>query len=105
MSTKVLFITPPFTQLNTAYPATAYLTGFLKEKGIETNQCDLSIEVFNALFTKEFIIKIFKEAQLNNSFEFTKVWQQRQEYIDKVDTIISYLQHHEVTKAYQILSH
>jgi len=105
MSTKVLFITPPFTQLNTAYPATAYLTGFLKEKGVETNQCDLSIEVFNALFTKEFIIKIFKEAQLNNSFEFTKVWQQRQEYIDKVDTIISYLQHHEVTKAYQILSH
>mgnify|MGYP000383148432 CR=1 FL=1 len=28
MQTKLLFITPPFTQLNTAYPASAYLKGF-----------------------------------------------------------------------------
>ena len=105
MSTKVLFITPPFTQLNTAYPATAYLTGFLQEKGVSVNQCDLSIELFNNLFTKDFITKIFNEAENNNSLEFNLVWQQKESYIDKVETIISFLQNHEVTKAYQILSY
>ena len=105
MSTKVLFITPPFTQLNTAYPATAYLTGFLQEKGVNVDQCDLSIELFNALFTKDFILKIFDEAAVNDSYEFPLVWQQRAEYIHKVETVIAYLQNHEVTTAYQILSY
>ena len=105
MSTKVLFITPPFTQLNTAYPATAYLTGFLQEKEVSVNQCDLSIELFNNLFTKDFITKIFNEAENNNSLEFNLVWQQKESYIDKVETIISFLQNHEVTKAYKILSY
>ena len=88
---KVLFITPPFTQLNTAYPATAYLTGFLQEKEVSVNQCDLSIELFNNLFTKDFITKIFNEAENNNSLEFNLVWQQKESYIDKVEIIISFL--------------
>lgn len=29
---KILLLTPPLTQLNTPYPATAYLTGFLRER-------------------------------------------------------------------------
>ena len=33
---KVFFITPPFTQLNTPYPATAYLKGFLNTKNLLT---------------------------------------------------------------------
>ena len=46
MAIKTLLITPPFTQLNTPYPATAYLKGFLDEKGVLVDQCDLSIEFF-----------------------------------------------------------
>jgi len=30
---RVLSIIPPMTQLNTPYPSTAYLTGFLRERG------------------------------------------------------------------------
>jgi hypothetical protein len=41
----VLFITPPFTQLNTPYPATAYLKGFLNTQDINSYQTDLGIEV------------------------------------------------------------
>ena len=33
MSIKTLLVTPPFTQLNTPYPATAYLKGFFDAKG------------------------------------------------------------------------
>lgn len=102
MPVKTLLITPPFTQLNTPYPATAYLKGFLDEQGLAVAQCDLSIELFNKVFTKNFIQSVFNEAASNESIEFQLVWEQRNEYINKVDFVIKYLQHHEVTAAYQI---
>ena len=51
----VLLITPPFTQLNTPYPATAYLKGYFDHIGVESHQCDLSIELFNEVFSSQFI--------------------------------------------------
>ena len=41
----ILFLTPPFVQLNTPYPATPSLVGFLAERGYDCTQRDLSIEV------------------------------------------------------------
>ncbi len=48
---RVLALTPPMTQLNTPYPATAYLTGFLRSRGLDAVQQDLAIELFHALFS------------------------------------------------------
>src|SRR5690242_3970171 len=44
MATRVLLIIPPLTQLNTPYPATAYLTGFLKSRGYAMGQDSVSAE-------------------------------------------------------------
>ena len=104
MSTKVLLVTPPFTQLNTPYPATMYLKGFLQSKAISVSQCDLSIELFRSIFTNSFIRNIFQEADKLKSYEHQLVWIQRAEYIDKVDLVINYLQNQEVTAAYQIIN-
>ena len=41
------------TQLNTPYPATAYLTGFLKQEGYSVSQRDLAIELFLTLLSKQ----------------------------------------------------
>lgn len=41
------------TQLNTPYPATAYLTGFLKQEGYSVAQRDLAIELFLTLLSKQ----------------------------------------------------
>lgn len=60
MNKPVLLITPPFTQLNTPYPATAYLKGFFNTKGIESVQADLGIEVTIALFNKQGLEKLFQ---------------------------------------------
>ncbi len=103
MSVNTLLVTPPFSQLNTPYPATAYLKGFLQEKKVPTVQCDLSIELFSSVFTSNFIQKIFDVAQSHNSYEYPLVWQLREEYIHKVEVVIKYLQKQEVTQAYQIL--
>jgi radical SAM superfamily enzyme YgiQ (UPF0313 family) len=40
---RILSIIPPMTQLNTPYPSTAYLTGFLRSRGFKAQQADLSI--------------------------------------------------------------
>ena len=52
---KIWLITPPLTQLNTPYPATAFLSGFLREKGFEVAQTDLGIELVSRIFTRSFI--------------------------------------------------
>jgi len=40
---RVLSIIPPMTQLNTPYPSTAYLTGFLRSRGMQAAQADLAL--------------------------------------------------------------
>jgi hypothetical protein len=51
---RVLLVTPPMTQLNTPYPATAYLTGFLRlhaqDLGLQLTQADASLTLFLRLF-------------------------------------------------------
>ena len=59
---KVLLVTPPMTQINTPYPATAYLTSFLQSKGHQIQQVDLSLELALKLFSKEGLAKLKAEA-------------------------------------------
>lgn len=59
MPIKTLLITPPFTQLNTPYPATPYLKGFLKSQGYEAFQVDIGIELINTIFSREGFQKLF----------------------------------------------
>ncbi len=42
-SLRVLAVIPPMTQLNTPYPSTAYLTGFLRSRAIDAVQEDLAL--------------------------------------------------------------
>ncbi len=52
-SLRVLSLIPPMTQLNTPYPSTAYLTGFLRAQGIDAVQEDLALALVLTLFTPE----------------------------------------------------
>jgi len=48
---RVLSLIPPMTQLNTPYPSTAYLTGFLRSRDIHAAQEDLALALVLALFS------------------------------------------------------
>ncbi len=48
---RVLSIIPPMTQLNTPYPSTAYLTGFLRSRGVAALQEDLALGLVLRLFS------------------------------------------------------
>ena len=52
-SLRVLSIIPPMTQLNTPYPSTAYLTGFLRGRGVDAVQEDLALGLVLAMLTPQ----------------------------------------------------
>ena len=102
----LLLITPPFTQLNTPYPATAYIKGFLNTKHISSHQIDLGIEVILELFSKGGIKKIFsKEIDIQAISENSqRIYALREEYIKTIDQVILFLQTKNPTLARQICS-
>jgi hypothetical protein len=55
---RLLLVTPPMTQLNTPYPATAYLTGHLKSRGWDVRQADPALELVLRLFSREGLTRI-----------------------------------------------
>jgi hypothetical protein len=105
LSTKVLFITPPFTQLNTPYPATAYLKGFLNTLQIKSHQADLGIEVILKLFSKKGLAEVFAIAAQKAddlSENSARILRMKTPYLQTIDTVIDFLQDKNPTLAYRI---
>lgn len=98
----LLLITPPFTQLNTPYPATAYIKGFLNTKNISSYQMDLGIEVILALFSESGIRKVFEKDLISSSENSARIYALREEYIKTVDQVVLFLQNKNPTIARQI---
>ncbi len=48
---RVLCLIPPMTQLNTPYPASAYLSGFLRSRGVDARQDDLALKLVLSLLS------------------------------------------------------
>ncbi|OSZ79060.1 radical SAM protein [Chitinophagaceae bacterium IBVUCB1] len=104
MSAPVLLITPPFTQLNTPYPATAYLKGFLNTKGIAAVQADMGIEVTLALFCKLGLQRLFASIPANGDYSVNakRIIALQNDYIQTIDAVISFLQGRNPTLAHLI---
>ncbi|NBR55524.1 MAG: radical SAM protein [Chitinophagia bacterium] len=109
MESPVLLITPPFTQLNTPYPATAYLKGFFNTKNIATVQADLGIEVTMELFSKRGLEKLFSTIQaktessdLTLSGNSLRMIALRDTYIQTIEHVIQFLQGKQNTLAHTI---
>lgn len=101
---KTLFLTPPFTQLNTPYPATAYLKGFLNTKGYPSAQADLGIEVILEVFSKNGLKNLFAsippDAPLSdNSLRIIAL---QEDYIATIEPVVAFLQHKNPTLAHLI---
>jgi hypothetical protein len=104
LSATVFLITPPFTQLNTPYPATAYLKGFLNTKNISAFQADLGIEVTLGLFNKQGLINLFAQIEpaIQLSENAARIFSLRDEYINTIDAVIFFLQGKNPTLAHLI---
>jgi radical SAM superfamily enzyme YgiQ (UPF0313 family) len=104
LATKLLLLTPPFTQLNTPYPATAYLKGFLNTKNISSCQVDLGIEVILKLFSSSGLEDLFNQIIHTDpiSENSRRIIALKTHYINTIDAVISFLQGHNPTLSHLI---
>lgn len=102
--TKLFLFTPPFTQLNTPYPATAYIKGFLNTKNIPSVQADLGIEVILKMFSKQGLINLFAKAEQfqNPGKNSQRIIALKDYYTSTIDAVILFLQGKNPTLALSI---
>jgi len=103
----ILLLTPPFTQLNTPYPATVYLKGFLNTKGIHSFQMDLGLEVILEMFSAKRLTFLFDFAVKNNRIQSDnaqRIIALRLEYLKTIEVVIGFLQGKNPTLARRIVT-
>ncbi len=105
---KILSLIPPMTQLNTPYPSTAYITGFLRSRGFEAQQEDLALWLVLSLFTKSGLDKVHaiakkqKHAVRSSSVNF--FLDHFVQYQQTIERVIAFLQGRDSTLCHRINS-
>ncbi|MBO5693016.1 MAG: radical SAM protein, partial [Tidjanibacter sp.] len=90
--TDILLLTPPFVQPNCPYPATAYLTGYLRRKGHSVEQADLSIETLTRIFSPEGVASLFDNYDGEGDENCNRMWALRKDYEATIAPVIRFLQ-------------
>jgi hypothetical protein len=103
---RVLALIAPMTQLNTPYPSSAYLTGFLRSQGVDARQDDLALKLVLRLFTTPGLQKIqsiaFEQAEALRSASVNYFLDHAQRYLDCIELVIGFLQGQDPTLAHRI---
>ena len=103
---RVLSLIPPMTQLNTPYPSTAYLTGFLRSRGIDAVQEDLALALVLKLFTPAGLEAVrgraLAQPEAQRSGSVHAFLDQFSAYRGTIGPAIAYLQGRDATLAHRI---
>jgi radical SAM superfamily enzyme YgiQ (UPF0313 family) len=92
---RVLLIIPPLTQLNTPYPATAYLAGFLRSRGYEAEQADLGLDMILRLFSRAGLQEAFRRIKAHRRpwrGEVQQFLALEDSYLATIEPVIAFLQ-------------
>jgi radical SAM superfamily enzyme YgiQ (UPF0313 family) len=105
-SLRVLSLIPPMTQLNTPYPSTAYLTGFLRSRGVFAAQRDLALALVLRLFTAAGLAQV-KHAvdalpRARQTTQTRQFFEQFDAYAGTIERVIAFLQGRDPTLAHRI---
>ena len=114
---RVLLVTPPMIQLNTPYPATAYLTGFLRlhasHLGLTVSQADASIALFLRLYSAPLVTRMADTLRqrartlrqaANMPPSIAHFLEHAERYAETVDPAIRFLQRRDPSLAFRIAS-
>ncbi len=104
--TRVLSVIPPMTQLNTPYPSTAYLTGFLRSRGVEAQQEDLALALVLELLSAEGLRAVRAEIEARpvtrRSAGVQAFLASFDRYEATIDRVIAFLQGRDATLMHRI---
>jgi radical SAM superfamily enzyme YgiQ (UPF0313 family) len=117
---RVLLLTPPLVQLNTPYPATPYLAGFLRlhaaRLGLTVAQADPALELFLRVFSRPTLQRIFDELRARAARGRRRARAPRRpasirhflaegpRYLETVEAVVRFLQGHDSSLALRIAS-
>ena len=103
---KILSLIPPMTQLNTPYPSTAYLTGFLRSRGIEAVQEDLALALVLSFFNPKGLIEVKTRALAQpervRSASVSFFLEYFDDYHSTISSVITFLQGKDSTLSHRI---
>ena len=103
---RTLSLIPPMTQLNTPYPSTAYLTGFLRSQELAAVQDDLALKLVLALLSQEGLadirVQALKQPEAARSASVNFYLDHYQRYQITIDRVIAFLQGADPTLAHRI---
>jgi radical SAM superfamily enzyme YgiQ (UPF0313 family) len=104
---RVLSIIPPMTQLNTPYPSTAYLTGFLRSVEVDAVQEDLALALVLRLFSvmglSEIRSCVTATLKARNIPTLEAFDTQFDRYQATIDPVVGFLQGRDPTLAHRII--
>ncbi len=104
-SPRILLLTPPLTQLNTPYPATAYIKGFLGGRGYAVTQADLGLQLVLRLFSEAGLRQVFAEIEAGDfrlSDNAKRMLRLQKRYLATVAPVVRFLQNKDLTLAPRI---
>ncbi|QIL84071.1 radical SAM protein [Diaphorobacter sp. HDW4A] len=96
------------TQLNTPYPSTAYLTGFLRSRGIDAVQEDLALALVLRLLSKQGLQQVAEQvAKIPPKLQSPAVQcfaEHQDRYLATIAPVIAFLQGRDTTLAHRVVS-
>lgn len=104
-SPRILLLTPPLTQLNTPYPATAYIKGFLGGRGYDVTQADMGLQLVLRLFSAAGLQQVFQAIAAGNfalSDNAKRMLRLQNRYLATIGPVIRFLQNKDLTLAPRI---
>jgi len=103
---RVLSVIPPMTQLNTPYPSTATLTGFLRSRGVAAVQEDLALGLVLRLLARDGLLalgKIIAAQALPQRTPLVRAFdRQFERYLATIDIVVAFLQGRDPSIAHRI---
>ena len=103
---RVLSLIPPMTQLNTPYPSTAYLTGFLRAQGVPAFQADLALALVLRVFTPEGLDAVraqaLRQPEAQRSASVAQFLERFAAYRGTIAPVIRFLQGQDSTLAHRL---
>ncbi|MEE3484816.1 MAG: radical SAM protein [Bacteroidales bacterium] len=100
---KLLLVIPPLTQLNTPYPSTACLSGYLRSKGFDVSQTDLGITLVDEIFKPSFLEKVFDQTEgLKLPKPLRRIYNHRFDYVRTITPVMRFLRGQDPSLAIRI---
>lgn len=89
---RILLITPPMTQLNSPYPATAYLKAHLQTLGYEVRQADFGLELMLKVFSRAGLALVRQNVKGCTSDAVSFFKEAYDDYRDTIEPVVRFLQ-------------